>query len=126
MPELSIDFLNGILYNYVKENYREDKFMPIVKLNSQNYDETVLNDKVIVDFWAEWCGPCKMLAPVLEAFAEKHPEYIIGKVNVDEEPSLAAKFRIMSIPTLKIYSKGECIKEGIGYKSLDQLEELAL
>jgi len=100
--------------------------MLVVKLNAENYDQFVSekNKIVIADFWAEWCGPCKMLAPVLEEFASKYESVAIGKVNVDEEPSLASKYRIMSIPTLKIYRNGEFDRDVIGYKSIEQLEEL--
>ena len=69
---------------------------------------------VIVDFWAPWCGPCRQVAPVLDQMSEAHENLSIVKVNVDDEPDLAMKFRITSIPALKLFSNGEVVKEVVG------------
>ena len=78
--------------------------MASVELTAENFDSTIMgNDIVIVDFWAEWCGPCKMFAPTFEAISAKHPEIVFGKVDTEVEQSLAAAAGIQSIPTLMIF-----------------------
>ena len=78
--------------------------MATVELTAENFDSTIMgNDIVVVDFWAEWCGPCKMFAPTFEAISEKHPEIVFGKVDTEVEQSLAAAAGIQSIPTLMIF-----------------------
>ena len=77
---------------------------------------------VLVDFWATWCGPCRMFAPILAQFAEKHPEIKVGKVDVDEEPELAMQYRIMSIPTLVLFRNGKVEKTASGAMPLAALE----
>lgn len=78
--------------------------MASVELTAENFDSTIMdNEIVIVDFWAEWCGPCKMFAPTFEAISEKHPEIVFGKVDTEVEQSLAAAAGIQSIPTLMIF-----------------------
>ena len=88
----------------------------VIELNAKNFEQEVLkNDKpVLVDFWASWCGPCKMVSPVVDALAEEHPEYKFCKVNVDDEEELAIKFGIMSIPSLFIFKNGENVKKSVG------------
>lgn len=97
--------------------------MSHVTVTSQNFKEAVLNaDKpVILDFWASWCGPCRMIAPILEEIANERDDVIIAKVNVDEESKLAQQFGIMSIPTLLVFHNGELINKAIGYMEKDRI-----
>lgn len=98
-----------------------------ITLNNENFEAEVLNSDVpvLVDFWAVWCMPCKMLAPVVEELAnEANGSYKVGKVNVDEAPELAARFRITSIPTVVVFKNGEVYKKSIGVVPKADLEEL--
>ena len=101
----------------------------IVTLNSSNFDETVKSSDtpILVDFWAEWCGPCKQIAPVLADIAtEQSGKLTIAKLNVDEHGDIAQRFNVMSIPTLLIFDKGEMKKRIVGAKGKSQLlQELA-
>ncbi|MGB2756710.1 MAG: thioredoxin [Acidimicrobiia bacterium] len=100
----------------------------IVTLTDNSFDETIgSSDRpVLVDFWAEWCGPCKMIAPVLEEIAGEQAGVQIAKVNVDDNPDIARRFDIMSIPTLLIFKDGEPVKRLVGAKGKAQLlSELA-
>ncbi|MDD4316471.1 MAG: thioredoxin [Clostridia bacterium] len=89
----------------------------VMKITAENFDETISKGVTLVDFWAEWCGPCKMLAPVLDSAAnELKGKAQIGKVNVDEQGSLAMKFSIMSIPTLIIFKDGQLKERVSGFR----------
>lgn len=94
-----------------------------MEVNESNFKEfTGEKDRLVVlDFWAEWCGPCRMLAPVLEEIGTEYPEVAFGKVNVDEEASLAQMFGIVSIPTLVFMKNGKIIKKSVGYLDADGL-----
>lgn len=100
--------------------------MSVLHVNQSEFEEKILkSDKVaLVDFYATWCGPCKMIAPLLEEIAEEHPEYVIAKVNVDEEPELAKSFKITSIPALFVIRDGEITDSVVGYRPKDALLEL--
>ena len=100
--------------------------MAVNTVNSDSFDRIVLkNEKpVLVDFWATWCGPFKMLSPVLEEFARRHPEIEVAKVNVDESPELAAAYRIAAIPALKLFKNGVVVNSTMGFTPIEGLEEL--
>jgi thioredoxin len=94
------------------------------KVTDETFEADVLNnDKpVLVDYWAEWCGPCKMVAPVLEAIAEEHGDKLdIVKLNVDENPVITQKYGILNIPTLGVFKNGEVVKELVGARSKSAL-----
>ena len=99
--------------------------MAEITINKENFEQEVLrSDKtVLLDFWATWCGPCKMIAPVLEELAHSYDQSLkVGKVNVDEEMELAMQFKIASIPTLLLFRDGEVIAKNIGFSPLKELE----
>lgn len=101
--------------------------MAEVKITKENFEEAVLQSRlpVLVDFWATWCGPCRMLAPILEELAEEYDgKAVIGKVNVDEEPELANQFGIASIPTILLFKDGQISATSVGYRPKEQLEAL--
>ena len=98
--------------------------MAVLTITKDNFESEVLkSDKpVLIDFWAAWCGPCRMMSPVVDKFAEENDDVKVGKINVDEEPELAMQFRVMSIPTIKLFSGGEDKKTSIGVISDDELK----
>lgn len=90
-----------------------------VRLTKNNFKDEVLNSDipVLVDFWATWCGPCRMVAPIVEEIADEYDGRIkVGKVNVDEEPELAMQFRVASIPTLMVFKNGQLVNTAVGYR----------
>ena len=91
--------------------------MAVLHLTKENFDASIAEGKVIVDFWATWCGPCKILAPTIDAIATEYKDrVVVGKVDVDENEALARRFGIMSIPTLFLFKDGEVVEKLVGYR----------
>jgi len=101
--------------------------MAEIKFTDENFDSEVLNSNVpvLVDFWAPWCGPCKMMSPIIEELAKEYEgkEIKIGKLNVDEAPQSASKFQVMSIPTLMIFKDGKPVEQMVGVQDKSALSE---
>ncbi len=100
--------------------------MSVVTIDKENFQEEVLNsDKpVLLDFWASWCGPCRMVSPLVDEIAAERSDIKVGKVNVDEQPELAAQFRVVSIPTLIVMKDGKVTNQAVGARPKDQILEL--
>lgn len=100
--------------------------MAAIVITKDNFDSEVLKAQgtVLVDFWATWCGPCRMLSPIVDEVAGEHPEVKVGKINVDEQPELAQQFGIMSIPTLLVFKNGEKVQESVGLIPKEKVESL--
>ena len=97
--------------------------MSIIHINKDNFHQEVLNSEkpVLLDFWAPWCGPCRMLAPILDQVAQERSDIKVAKVNVDEEPELAGQFRVYSIPTLAVVRDGQLVNQMVGARPKHQI-----
>ena len=100
--------------------------MAAMQVNKNNFQDEVLNsDKpVLVDFWASWCGPCRMVAPILEEIAAERSDVKVCKINVDEEPELASRYKVMSIPTLLVVKEGQVVNQAVGARPKSQILSL--
>ena len=100
--------------------------MKIIKVNSQNFEEEVIKSEkpVLIDFYADWCGPCKMLSPIIDEIAEENSEIKVVKVNVDDSQDLAMKYQVMSIPTLVVIKNGEEVNRSVGLIDKSQVLNL--
>lgn len=100
--------------------------MSVITVTKDNFDKEVLqSDKpVLLDFWASWCGPCRMVSPIVDEIAAENPDKKVGKVNVDEEPELASKFDVMSIPTLLVFEDGELVNLAVGARPKEMILDL--
>ena len=97
--------------------------MSAINISKNNFQEEVLNSdkKVLLDFWAPWCGPCRSVLPIVEEIAEEYPDVKVCKINVDEEIDLATQYRVMSIPTLVVMENGREVKRSIGVRSKNNI-----
>lgn len=97
--------------------------MSVIKVNKDNFDAEVLASEqtVLVDFYADWCGPCRMVSPIVDQIAEEHPEYKVVKVNVDDDSDLAIRFGIMTIPSLFVFKGGQIAQQSVGAKTKAQI-----
>ncbi|MGI5969813.1 MAG: thioredoxin [Lachnospiraceae bacterium] len=103
--------------------------MDIIEITEENFDEKVVcsDIPVLVDFWASWCGPCKMLAPVIDEIASERDDIAVGKINVDEQMGLAIKYGVSGVPTVALFKNGDIVERSVGYQSKDELlSELGL
>ena len=100
--------------------------MAVVTITKENFDQEVLKSAkhVLLDFWASWCGPCRMLSPVVDEVAEERTDVKVGKVNVDEQPELAGQFGVMSIPTLLVFEQGKLVRQAVGARPKASVLEL--
>ncbi len=100
--------------------------MSVITINKNNFQEEVLKSEkpVLLDFWASWCGPCRMVGPIIEEIAEERTDIKVGKVNVDEQQELASQFQVMSIPTLVVIKDGKIVKQSTGARPKQQILEM--
>ena len=98
----------------------------ITNITKENFDKEVMQAEgtVLIDFWAAWCGPCRMIAPAVEKIAEEHPEVKVCKINIDDEQELAIKYGVMSIPTLMVVKNGEIVNTAVGLRPKEEIEAL--
>jgi thioredoxin 1 len=107
---------------------RKFKFMSVIKVDKTNFNDIKNSEnRVLLDFYADWCGPCKMVSPIIDEIAEENPQYVVGKINVDEEPELAIEFGVSTIPNLVVLEGGKVINQIAGARPkpaiLKMLEE---
>ena len=104
-------------------NFKEENTMKVLHINKDNFHNEVLNSEkpVLLDFFASWCGPCRMVGPILDEIAEEREDIKVCKVDIDEQPELASRFRIMSVPTLMVLKEGNIVDQSVGAKPKHQI-----
>ncbi len=96
--------------------------MSVMKVSKDNFNEVKASDKpVLLDFYADWCGPCMMVSPIVDEIAKENPQYLVGKINVDNEPELTQAFGVVSIPLLIVMKDGKIVNQAVGARSKDQI-----
>lgn len=96
--------------------------MSVVSINKTNFEQIISTDKpVLIDFYADWCGPCRMVSPLVDEIAEENPQYTVGKINVDNEPELAQAFAVSSIPMLVVIKNGKITNQAVGAMPKDKI-----
>ena len=96
--------------------------MSVMKVSKDNFNEVKASDKpVLLDFYADWCGPCMMVSPVVDEIARENPQYLVGKINVDNEPELTMEFGVVSIPLLVVMKDGKIVNQAVGARSKEQI-----
>ncbi len=97
--------------------------MSVIKINKENFQNEVINSNkpVLLDFYADWCGPCRMVSPIVDEIAEERADIKVGKINVDEQPELAAQFQVMSIPMLAVVKDGKIANQAVGARPKAQI-----
>ncbi len=100
--------------------------MSVIKINKENFASEVLNSNkpVLLDFYADWCGPCRMVGPIVAEIANERNDVKVGKINVDEQPELASQFQVMSIPMLAVIKNGKIASQAVGYRPKAQIEAM--
>ncbi|MEE1138490.1 MAG: thioredoxin [Acutalibacteraceae bacterium] len=99
--------------------------MSVISINKTNFEQIINTDKpVLIDFYADWCGPCRMVSPLVDEIAEENPQYTVGKINVDNEPELAQAFAVSSIPMLVVIKNGKITNQAVGAMPKDKILEL--
>ena len=97
--------------------------MSVININNNNFQDEVMHSEklVLLDFWASWCGPCRMVSPIVDEIAAERSDIKVGKINVDEQPELAAQFGVMSIPTLVVIKNGKVVNQAVGARPKAQI-----
>ena len=97
--------------------------MSVININNNNFQDEVMHSEklVLLDFWASWCGPCRMVSPIVDEIAAERSDIKVGKINVDEQPELAAQFGVMSIPTLVVMKNGQIVNQTVGARPKAQI-----